>query len=90
MLGQYLPIVALLTLAVIFAALSFVASRLLAPRRPHDRKAAPYECGIIPGRETPERFPVRFYLGIASKHLGVHEAWSEAYIRKKVCWNFYQ
>ena len=61
-LGQYLPIVVLLILAVLFAALSFVASRLLAPRSPNDRKAAPYECGIIPGRETPERFPVRFYL----------------------------
>ena len=62
MLGQYLPIVVLLILAVLFAALTFVASRLLAPRSPNDRKAAPYECGIIPGRETPERFPVRFYL----------------------------
>ena len=61
-LGQYLPIVVLLILAVLFAALSFVASRLLAPRSPNDRKAAPYECGIIPGRETPERFPVRFFL----------------------------
>ena len=61
-LGQYLPIVVLLILAVLFAARSFVASRLLAPRSPNDRKAAPYECGIIPGRETPERFPVRFYL----------------------------
>ena len=61
-LGQYLPIVVLLILAFLFAALSFVASRLLAPRSPNDRKAAPYECGIIPGREAPERFPVRFFL----------------------------
>ena len=62
MLGQYLPVVALLVLAVLFAALSLGASRLLAPRRPHDRKLAPYECGIIPSQEAPERFPVRFYL----------------------------
>ena len=62
MLGQYLPVMALLVLAVLFAALSLGASRLLAPRRPHDRKLAPYECGIIPSREAPERFPVRFYL----------------------------
>lgn len=61
-MGQYLPVMALLVLAVLFAALSFGASRLLAPRRPHDRKLAPYECGIIPSREAPERFPVRFYL----------------------------
>ena len=62
MLGQYLPVFALLVLAALFAALSFVASRLLAPRQPHDKKSAPYECGIIPAKETPERFPVRFFL----------------------------
>jgi NADH-quinone oxidoreductase subunit A len=62
MLGQYLPILALLVLAGLFAALSFVAAGLLGPKRPHDRKLAPYECGIIPSKETPERFPVRFFL----------------------------
>ena len=25
-------------------------------------KLAPYECGIVPNREPPQRFPVRFYL----------------------------
>ncbi len=62
MLGQYLPVILLLGLAVAFGAGSFLASGLLAPRRPHDRKLAPYECGIIPTREAPERFPVRFFL----------------------------
>ena len=62
MLAQYLPVIALLVLSVVFAVLSIMASRLLAPRSPNDRKQAPYECGIIPTRETPERFPVRFYL----------------------------
>ena len=61
-MAQYLPVFALLVLAVVFAAISFAASRLLAPRRPTDAKLAPYECGIVPGREPPERFPVRFYL----------------------------
>ena len=61
-MGQYLPVVALLVLAVIFGALSFFASRLLAPRRPSSAKAAPYECGIVPSREPPERFPVTFYV----------------------------
>ena len=61
-LGQYLPIVFMLVLATLFAAGSFVASGLLAPRSPNDRKRAPYECGIIPAKETPERFPVRFFL----------------------------
>ena len=62
MLGQYLPVVALLVLTVAFAAIGILASRLLAPRSPNDRKQAPYECGIIPAQEVPERFPVRFYL----------------------------
>lgn len=62
MLGQYLPVVALLVLAVIFGALSFGASRLLAPRRPSSAKSAPYECGIVPSRDNPERFPVTFYV----------------------------
>ena len=62
MLGQYLPIFVLLVLAVLFAAISFVASRLLAPRRPTAAKSAPYECGIVPARDRPQRFPVRFFL----------------------------
>lgn len=56
-MGQYLPIVVLMALAIIFGALSSVASMLLAPRRPNSAKSAPYECGIVPGREAPERFP---------------------------------
>jgi NADH-quinone oxidoreductase subunit A len=61
-MGQYLPVVALLALAIVFGALSFFASRLLAPRRPSAAKEAPYECGIVPSREPPERFPVTFYV----------------------------
>ena len=61
-MGQYLPVVALAVLAVLFAALSRVASQLLAPSATTIAKRSPYECGIVPGREPPERFPVRFYL----------------------------
>jgi NADH-quinone oxidoreductase subunit A len=62
-MDQYLPIVVLLVLGFLFAALSFVGSSMLAPRkRPTTAKRAPYECGIVPDREPPQRFPVRFYL----------------------------
>ncbi len=61
-MGQYLPVVSLMVVAVLFGALSFFASRLLAPRRPSSAKEAPYECGIVPSREPPERFPVTFYV----------------------------
>ena len=61
-MGQYLPIVVLTALAVVFGVLSLVASKLLAPKRPNTAKDAPYECGIVPSRESPERFPVSFYI----------------------------
>src|SRR5688500_15558509 len=52
----------MLILATLFAAGSFIASTLLAPKRPTAAKLAPYECGIIPEYEPAERFPVKFYL----------------------------
>jgi NADH-quinone oxidoreductase subunit A len=61
-MGQYLPILALLVLTVVFVIISLAASKLLAPQRPSPAKQAPYESGIVPVRETPNRFPVRFYL----------------------------
>ena len=61
-MGQYLPIFVLLLLAVVFGALSRVASRLLAPRNPTAAKLSPYECGITSSTEPPERFPVTFFL----------------------------
>ena len=61
-MSQYLPILALTVLAILFALISLIASRLLAPNRPSSAKEAPYECGIVPSRELPERFPVSFYV----------------------------
>lgn len=60
---QYLPILILIILGALFAGLSFVASGILAPRKkPSRAKLAPYECGIVPTKDLPQRFPVRFYL----------------------------
>jgi len=61
-MAGYLPLVALIVLAGLFAALSFAASALLGPRHPTAAKEAPYESGIVPTREPAQRFPVRFYL----------------------------
>ncbi len=61
-MSQYLPILTLLVLAMVFGVLSLIVSKRLAPRRPNAAKSAPYECGIIPTREPAERFPVRFYV----------------------------
>jgi NADH-quinone oxidoreductase subunit A len=61
-LDSYLPIFILLIIGFAFASLSLLASKMLAPQRPTAAKEAPYECGIVPTYEPPERFPVRFYL----------------------------
>jgi NADH-quinone oxidoreductase subunit A len=62
MLTQYLPIVILAGLAVVFAVASLAASALLRPSRPTPAKLSPYECGIVPERVPRERFPVKFYI----------------------------
>lgn len=61
-MGQYLPIFVLAVLAVLFGVGSFVASRLFHPRRATEAKLGPYECGIVPSKEPPRRFSVKFYL----------------------------
>jgi NADH-quinone oxidoreductase subunit A len=61
-MGQYLPVFAMLVLAVIFGVLSRLVSSLLAPSRSNPAKRSPYESGIVPTKEPPERFPVRFFL----------------------------
>ena len=60
---QYLPILILALLGLLFTVFSLVCSAMLAPRKkPTVAKLSPYECGIVPNREPPQRFPVRFYL----------------------------
>ena len=62
-MDQYLPILILALLGLLFTVFSLVSSSLLAPRKkPSIAKLSPYECGIVPSREPPQRFPVRFYL----------------------------
>jgi NADH-quinone oxidoreductase subunit A len=62
-MGEYLPIIILLLLGLLFVAGSIGASAALGPRRrPTSAKTAPYECGIEDTQSQPERFPVKFYL----------------------------
>jgi NADH-quinone oxidoreductase subunit A len=61
-MDDYLPLVCTFVLAVVFVMGSIVTTKFVAPRRPTSAKSAPYESGIVPTREPPSRFPVRFYL----------------------------
>ncbi len=61
-MADYLLILVMMVLVTAFGGISLGVSRLLAPSRPTRAKLEPYECGIVPQREPPERFPVGFYL----------------------------
>jgi NADH-quinone oxidoreductase subunit A len=62
-LSEYLPILILAVLALLFAVLSLGVSALLRPNKPTPAKLAPYECGIEPERlPKGERFSVKFYV----------------------------
>ena len=63
MLRDYLPIVVLAALAMIFAVASLAVSRLVRPSNPNPVKLSPYECGNEPVRlPHGERFSVKFYV----------------------------
>ena len=61
-MDSFLPVVIMVGLGMVFAAMGAFLPGILAVRRPTIAKEAPYECGIVPTREPAERFPVRFYL----------------------------
>ena len=62
-LSQYMPVLILAALGLLFAVLSLGVSSFLRPNRPTPAKLAPYECGIEPERlPKGERFSVSFYV----------------------------
>jgi NADH-quinone oxidoreductase subunit A len=60
---DYLPIVIMGVLAIVFAVASMAASKLLRPDHPNPVKLSPYECGNDPVRlPRGELFSVKFYV----------------------------
>src|SRR3989304_4670655 len=59
---EYVPILTLLALAGGFGLLTLAPTFLFGKRRPTARKAAAYECGIIPQTSARGRFSVKFFL----------------------------
>jgi NADH-quinone oxidoreductase subunit A len=60
---DYLPLVVMGTLAVVFAVASMVVSAMLRPNRPNAVKLSAYECGNDPVRlPRGEKFSVKFYV----------------------------
>lgn len=61
-LGAYLPVVLIIAMAVGFAAVNIIASRLLGPRFETAVKGLAYESGMDAIGSTRKRFNVRFYI----------------------------
>ncbi|MBS1517078.1 MAG: NADH-quinone oxidoreductase subunit A [Bacteroidetes bacterium] len=62
MLESYIPIIIILTIAVIFGVVNVSLSSLLGPSRPNKEKLSTYESGIEPIGTAHERFSVKFYM----------------------------
>ena len=62
MLESYIPIIAILIFAVIFAIVCVKLSSLIGPRRPGKEKYSTYESGMEPIETARRKFSVKFYL----------------------------
>jgi NADH-quinone oxidoreductase subunit A len=62
MLTDYLPILILIALAIVLAFIVIFLGAIFGPRRPSDKKAMPYESGMVPYGPGTRRMNVRYYL----------------------------
>jgi len=62
MLLDYYPLLVILIIAVAVGLIVVGLGRFLGPRRPSQRKASPYESGMVPYGEAQRRISVRYYL----------------------------
>lgn len=61
-MSDYVPVLLVIGIAVVFALLFIVLSFLLGPKHPTPGKLTAYECGIPSRGSTNLRFYVRFYV----------------------------
>ncbi len=59
---DYYPLLVILIVAVVVASIVVGLGHLFGPHRPSQRKAAPYESGMVPYGEAQRRISVRYYL----------------------------
>ena len=60
--GSYVPILALLILAIVFSIAMVLISRYVGRRIVQERKMSTYECGMDPKGDARSRFSVKFYM----------------------------
>lgn len=59
---EFLPVVLFLLVAIGFAGVTLLPSRLLQTNRASKVKFDPYECGIEPATDARDRYSIRYYL----------------------------
>ena len=59
---EFVPIVLFLVVAIGFAFVTLIPSRLLQTKRYNKVKLDPYECGIEPATDARDRYSIRYYL----------------------------
>ncbi|MEX1021205.1 MAG: NADH-quinone oxidoreductase subunit A [Litorilinea sp.] len=62
MAGEYLPLLILIVVAIVFAGIAIGLPTVLGPRRDNKQKLEVYESGIIPFHDARRRFPIKYYL----------------------------
>jgi len=62
MLNDYIPILILLVIAVVFSVVLLLASHIVSPRYKNSIKQTVYESGLPPQMDARVRFPIRFYV----------------------------
>ncbi|MFC2092682.1 NADH-quinone oxidoreductase subunit A [Bacteroidota bacterium] len=62
MIENYIPIIAILTIAVIFAIVMVKLSTLMGPSNPNKVKLSTYESGMEPVGSARRKFSVKFYM----------------------------
>ncbi len=62
MLNDYIPVLLLMVIAVLFAGTFLAISRIFGPYRPNRQKGSTYECGVPPTGQPRQRFSIKFFL----------------------------
>ena len=60
--SPYIGVVLTVVISTVIALIVVLIGIVLGPRKPSDRKLAPYESGVQPVGDAMHRLPVRFYL----------------------------
>jgi len=61
-LEQYVPVLVMIALGVVFGIVNIVVAEYIGPRRANKEKNSTYESGMEPLRSARERFSVKFYM----------------------------